>query len=89
MTHRYEWTATSGTMWIDGQQTGQITREGSVNQIGYTDWDNCFAGTHDWYLRVTYQYGIGTGADAGGPANPALPPTELWVRDVRIWEPDA
>lgn len=83
--YRYRMTNTDATLWINGIQTAQITRAGSVSQIGTSDWDRCFASGHDWYLRVTYQFGIGSGSDAGGTPDPSLCPTKLWVRDVRIY----
>ncbi|QLQ11200.1 MAG: family 16 glycosylhydrolase [Nocardioidaceae bacterium] len=86
--YRFRWTSTSGTFWMDGIQLGQITRANSVNQIGNTDFDSQFGGTHDWYLRVTYQFGLGTKGTAGGPADPNICPTQLWVRDIKIWEPE-
>ena len=92
---RYVVTATSATVFMNGVQVGQITRA-NASPITLAEFDRCFGNSHDWYFRVTYQWGIGTGADAGGPANDALlgasdpaattePGLRLWTRDVRIY----
>lgn len=76
--------ATSMTLWMDGVKTGEILRS-AAGAITNAEWDRNFTG-HDWYLRITQQFGIGTNADTGGPADPLICPNEMWVRDVRIYE---
>ena len=93
---RYRVTATDMTVWIDGVQVSQITRAGA-SPITLAEFDRCFGNSHDWYFRVTYQWGLGANSDAAGPADDSLlgtsdpaattqPGLRLWTRDVRIYQ---
>ena len=82
--YRHRLDATSMTTWIDGENKGEILRS-SAGSITNAEWDRNFTG-HDWYLRVTQQFGVGTNADTGGPADPSICPNELWIRDVRLYK---
>lgn len=83
--YRHRLDATSMTTWIDGVKVGEILRS-AAGAITNSEWDRCFTG-HQWYLRVTQQFGLGSNADTGGPADPSICPNYLWLRDVRLYKP--
>lgn len=77
-------------LWVNGIHMGTVDRNNTGGTITPSEWDRCLGNTHDWYLRITEQYGPAEkpGVLAPGAYDPAMSGTTFMVRDIRVWERD-